>query len=61
VRKSRGAVIITSWPNLTSHAAVCARVLTTPLVCGNQASVTIMIFMRGHILNEDRDRGVKVA
>jgi len=36
-------------------------VLTTPLVCGNQASVTIMILMRGHILNEDRDRGVKVA
>jgi len=36
-------------------------VLTTPLVCGNQASVTIMILMRGHILSEDRDNGVKIA
>jgi phosphohistidine swiveling domain-containing protein len=61
VRKSRGAAIITSWPNLPSQAAVCAKVLTTPLVCGNQASVTIMILMRGDILNEDRDNGVKAA
>jgi phosphohistidine swiveling domain-containing protein len=54
-------VIITSWPNLTSHAAVCARVLTTPLVCGNQASVTIMILMRRDMLNEDRDSDVNAA
>jgi hypothetical protein len=36
-------------------------VLTTPLVCGNQASVTIMILMCGHMLNEDRDSSVNVV
>src|SRR5215472_1864662 len=59
VRKSRGAVIITSWPNRTSHAVVCASVLTTPLVCGNQASVTIMILMREDMVDQDHDSGVK--
>jgi hypothetical protein len=36
-------------------------VLTTPLVCGNQASVTIMILMCVDMLNQDRDSGVKAA
>jgi hypothetical protein len=48
LRKSRGVSILTSWPKRPSHAAVCASVRTTPLVCGNHASVTMSILMPGH-------------
>ncbi len=35
----------TAWPSCSSAATVRCSVVTTPLTCGDQASVTIAIFM----------------
>jgi hypothetical protein len=38
--------ISTSWPNRVSEATVWDNVVTTPLVCGDHASLMIMIFIQ---------------
>src|ERR1700755_6108 len=45
LRKSVGVRVLTSCPKRRSHSIVFPSVRATPLVCGAQASVTIMIFM----------------
>jgi len=46
LRKSVGVSVLTSCPKRRSQSIVCPNVRATPLVCGAQASVTIMILMR---------------
>ena len=46
VRKELGVTMPTSWPKRVNAATVCVNVVTTPLVCGDHASLTIMIFIQ---------------
>jgi hypothetical protein len=41
-----GVTIATSWPKRVREATVWVSVVTTPLVCGDHASLTIMIFIQ---------------
>ncbi len=43
--KSDGPIVLTVWPKFVSSVCRCSYVLTTPFICGCQASVMIRIFM----------------
>src|SRR5947207_12168484 len=46
VRRPSGEKSFTTWPRLTNSPETAASVRTTPLTCGNQASVTMAIRTR---------------